>query len=213
MPVHQGAVNHLQYLSIHCYGWLLVGCFFPLLAGTGFLSKADVDCVDFHLIYLPSFMHVRAGPIQRNSNPWNEMIWIFPSKTTWRLRLRIVWSTLWSLLEYMMISFWNTWWSLLEYMMKKRKLTWAASWQNQQNDCAPSEDSDQPGHLPSLMRVLAVRMNKAWVLCYPLSAQQKLIRLGGCSGWSESSLGAHAILLVLSWGGSYLMILWHGVDM
>ena len=25
---------------------------------------------------------------------------------------------------------------------------WAASWQNQQNDCAPSEDSDQPGHPP-----------------------------------------------------------------
>ena len=40
---------------------------------------------------------------------------------------------------------------------------WAASWQNQQNDCAPSEDSDQPGH----------------------------------------SLGAHAILLILSWGGSF----------
>ena len=28
-----------------------------------------------------------------------------------------------------------------------------------------------------------------------------LIRLGGCPDWSESSLGAHAILLVLSWGG------------
>ena len=27
-----------------------------------------------------------------------------------------------------------------------------------------------------------------------------LIWLGGCQGWSESSLGAHAILLVLSWG-------------
>ena len=27
---------------------------------------------------------------------------------------------------------------------------WATSWQNQQNDCAPSEDSDQPGHPPSL---------------------------------------------------------------
>ena len=26
-----------------------------------------------------------------------------------------------------------------------------------------------------------------------------LIRLGGCPGWSESSLGAHAMLLVLSW--------------
>ena len=24
---------------------------------------------------------------------------------------------------------------------------WAATWQNQQSECAPSEDSDQPGHL------------------------------------------------------------------
>ena len=67
--------------------------------------------------------------------------------------------------------------------------------------CVPSEDSDQPGHLPSLIRVLAVHMKKAWVLSYPLSAQRRLIRLGGCPGWSESSLGA-VILLVLSWGGS-----------
>ena len=34
---------------------------------------------------------------------------------------------------------------------------WAATWQNQQSDCAPSEDSDQPGHPPSLIRVFAVR--------------------------------------------------------
>ena len=27
-------------------------------------------------------------------------------------------------------------------------------------------------------------------------------RLNGCPGWSESSLGTHAILLVLSWGSS-----------
>ena len=51
---------------------------------------------------------------------------------------------------------------------------------------APSEDSDQPGHPPSLIRVFAVCMKKAWVLSYPLSAQRILIRLG----WSESSLGA-----------------------
>ena len=41
-----------------------------------------------------------------------------------------------------------------------------------------------------------------------------LIRLGGCPGWSESSLGAHAILLVLSWGGSFLpslITLWSGL--
>ena len=51
---------------------------------------------------------------------------------------------------------------------------WAATWQNQQNECAPSEDSDQPGHLPSLIRVFAVRMKKAWVLSNPLSAERRL---------------------------------------
>ena len=51
---------------------------------------------------------------------------------------------------------------------------WAASWQNQQSECAPSEDSDQPGHPPSLIWVLAVRMKKAWTLSYPSSAQRRL---------------------------------------
>ena len=36
-------------------------------------------------------------------------------------------------------------------------LIWAATWQNQQNECAPSEDSDQPGNPPSLVRIFAVR--------------------------------------------------------
>ena len=40
--------------------------------------------------------------------------------------------------------------------------------------CAPNEDSHQPGHPPSPNRVLAVRIKKAWVLSYPLSAQQRL---------------------------------------
>ena len=40
--------------------------------------------------------------------------------------------------------------------------------------CVPSEDSDQPGHPPSLIRIFAVRMKKALVLCYPLSAQRRL---------------------------------------
>ena len=70
---------------------------------------------------------------------------------------------------------------------------WASTWQNQQSDCAPSEDSDKPGHPPSQIRVFAVRMKKAWVLSYPLSAQRRLIRLGGCPGWSESSLGAQSL--------------------
>ena len=65
---------------------------------------------------------------------------------------------------------------------------WAPSWQNQQCGCAPSEDSDQPGHPPSLIRVFAVRMKKGWVLCCPMSAKRRL--------WT-------VILLVLSWGGPY----------
>ena len=52
--------------------------------------------------------------------------------------------------------------------------TWAMTWQNKQNECAPSKDSDLPGHPPSLIRVFAVRMKKAWVLSYPLSAQRRL---------------------------------------
>ena len=40
--------------------------------------------------------------------------------------------------------------------------------------CAPSEDSDQPGHPPSLIRLFAVRMKKHWVLSYTLSAHRRL---------------------------------------
>ena len=63
---------------------------------------------------------------------------------------------------------------------------WAAT-QKQQSDCAPGKHSDQLGHPPSLIRVFAVRMKKAWVLSYPWSAQRRLIRLG------ESSLGAQSL--------------------
>ena len=47
--------------------------------------------------------------------------------------------------------------------------------------CAPSEDSDQPGHLPTLIRFFAVCMKKVWVLSYPLSAQQRL-----WSDWADA---------------------------
>ena len=52
---------------------------------------------------------------------------------------------------------------------------------NQQSECAPSEDCDQPGHPPSLIRVFAVRMKKAWVLSCPLSAQRRL-----WSDWADA---------------------------
>ena len=56
---------------------------------------------------------------------------------------------------------------------------------------------------PSLIRDFTVHMKKPWVLKLPIERTAKtLIRLGGCQGWSESSLGTHAILLVLSCCGS-----------
>ena len=56
-----------------------------------------------------------------------------------------------------------------------------SKWQNHQNEFAPSEVSDQLGHPPSLIRVFAVRIKKAWVLSYPLSAQRRL-----WSGWADA---------------------------
>ena len=66
-----------------------------------------------------------------------------------------------------------------------------------------SEDSGQPGHPPSLIRVFAAHMKNPLVLSYPLSAQQRLWS-AWASGWTESSLGAQVILLVLSCGGSFV---------
>ena len=42
--------------------------------------------------------------------------------------------------------------------------TQAASWQKQQNDCVPSEDSDQPGHPPSLSESSLSAWRKLWSL-------------------------------------------------
>ena len=40
---------------------------------------------------------------------------------------------------------------LKRYKIITASIIWAASWQNQQTGFAPSEDSDQPGHLPRLI--------------------------------------------------------------
>ena len=48
--------------------------------------------------------------------------------------------------------------------------------------CAPSEDSDQPGLLPSLIRVFAVRSMGSEAPKLSSCGQRGLIRLGGCPG-------------------------------
>ena len=61
--------------------------------------------------------------------------------------------------------------------------------------CVPSEDSDQPGHPPRLIRVFDVRMKKAWVLSYPLSARRRL-----CSDWADAQAD-----LSLRWAHSHFV--------
>ena len=63
---------------------------------------------------------------------------------------------------------------------------------------APSEDSDQPGHPPSLISVFPKCMKKP---CVSHKAHREDWSLCGYPGWSKSSLGAKVILLVLLCGG------------
>ena len=60
---------------------------------------------------------------------------------------------------------------------------------------APSEDSDQPGHLPRPIRVFAVRMKKALILSYPLNAQQRI-----WSDWADAQAD-----LSLCWAHSHFV--------
>ena len=72
--------------------------------------------------------------------------------------------------------------------------------------CAPSEDSDQPGHPPNLIRVFAVHMKKAWILSYPVRAQRRLLSDWAYAQADLSSLGAQVILVGLSWGDSNALL-------
>ena len=68
--------------------------------------------------------------------------------------------------------------------------------------CAPSKDSDQPGHPSRLIRVFAVRMKKGWVLRYPLSASEDSDQTWRMPRLIWVFAGRTVILLVLSRGGS-----------
>ena len=77
---------------------------------------------------------------------------------------------------------------------------WATSWQNEQSGMCTQRRLGsawaEPGHPPSLIRVFAVRMKKAWVLSYPLSAQQRL-----WSDWADAQadLSLHWAHMPLCW--------------
>ena len=79
--------------------------------------------------------------------------------------------------------------------------TWAATWQNQQSECAPSEDSDQPGYPPSLISLRCALNGQ-------LRAQAFFMRTAKTDQFGRMPrliwviAGRTTILLVLSWGGS-----------
>ena len=86
----------------------------------------------------------------------------------------------------------SIWWSIYELLHDK-------------TTCVPSEDSNQPGHLPSLDQSLhCALIGYQRTQGFFMRRAKTLIRLGRCQGWSESSLGAQVILFVLSCGGLYL---------
>ena len=77
---------------------------------------------------------------------------------------------------------------------------WAASWQNQQSECAPSEGSDQPG-----------------LLCAQWVAKDSSFLHGDSKDSDRTGrmprlilvfAGHTTSLLVLSWGGSFIVTLW-----
>ena len=72
---------------------------------------------------------------------------------------------------------------------------WAASWQNQQSGiCAQRTQIS----LPSLIRVFAVRMKKAWFFSYPLSASEDSDQTGRMPRLIWVFTGRTVALLVLS---------------
>ena len=74
--------------------------------------------------------------------------------------------------------------------------------------CAHSEDSDQPGHPPGLIRVFTVRSVGSWGSNVSSSGQRRL-----WSDWAdESSLSTHIILLVLSCSGSFEFVLYKSTN-
>ena len=82
---------------------------------------------------------------------------------------------------------------------------WTVTWQKQQNDCAPREDSDQPAAAQSDQSSLS-----AWRDLGPLATHWAHSQNSDQTGWMPRLIwvfaGGSLILLVLSWGGSFFSI-------
>ena len=80
------------------------------------------------------------------------------------------------------------------------------SWQNQQNDSSAQRRLKSAWASAQSDQSSLSAWSKLHSLATHCAHNETLIRLGECLGWSESSLGAKVILLVLSWIGSYMSL-------
>ena len=87
---------------------------------------------------------------------------------------------------------------------QRRRNIWDATWQNQQNECAPSEDSDQPGHPPTSLYAQWVAKDPSFLYADSEDSDQtgRMPRLL----WVFA--GRTLTLLVLSCRGSIILLLW-----
>ena len=103
----------------------------------------------------PSFLHADSKDSDQTGR-MPRLIWVLAGRTCHFVDLS--WGdsymNFWSICIYITngSTFLESW-----FTFHSNRYIWAASWQNQQNDCVLSEDSYQPGHPPSLIRVFALR--------------------------------------------------------
>ena len=75
------------------------------------------------------------------------------------------------------------------------RYNWAATWQSQQSDCAPSERSRSAWASAQSDQSVCCPREKAWVLSFPLSAQRRL-----WSDWADAQAD-----LSLRWAHSHFV--------
>ena len=80
------------------------------------------------------------------------------------------------------------------------RYNWATSWQNQQNDCALSKDSDQPGHPPSLIESSLSAWRKLGSLAIHWAQSEDSDQTGLWSDWAEAQA-----YLSLCWAHSHFV--------
>ena len=91
---------------------------------------------------------------------------------------------------------------------------WAVTWQNKQSECAPSEDSDQPGYPPSLIRVFLSAWRKLGSLATQWAHSEDSDRTGDAQAdlslcWAHTPfVGFLMSWLRCRWNGKQSSLIW-----